>query len=391
MYKQTIRDIDVGAKTVIVRVDFNVPLDETGQIEDAFRIEAALPTIQYLLDQDCKLVLISHLGRPDGEKNKKYSLSPTASALADVIGEEVEFIDDCLKDIGEWKTRIKLLENLRFYPEEEKNDADFAQKLSRNGEIFVQDGFAVVHRAHASTDAITKFLPSVAGLLLENEVSTIKNAVEHPEKPVVTIIAGAKLETKLELIESFIDISDHLIIGGAMANTFLKAMGYEIGKSLYDDTLVDTARTLITEIKAAGVTLGLPLDDVAVARSVDASADRREIMTTNVEEDDIILDFGSSSASRVANVISDAKTVFWNGPIGMFELPKFAEASMVIAHKIAESGATSIVGGGDTANFIREYEMTDKFSFISTGGGASLELMAGRKLPGLEALLDKAR
>jgi 3-phosphoglycerate kinase len=392
--KKTISDIDLKDKAVVVRVDYNVPIRD-GQIADSYRIEMSMETINALLEQNAKIILISHLGRPEGEVKPEFSLRPEVEKLSELAKTDVKFASDC---VGEEASRavkelkngeILLLENLRFHKEEEANDMGFAKELASYGQVFVQDGFGVVHRAHASTDAITKFLPSVSGLLVEREVRTILKAIEHPKQPLVAIIGGVKIKTKIKLLEHLIAKSKILILGGAMANTFLKAKGLDVGNSLYDENELDTALRIIEECKNAEVELILPFLDVAVGKSLDVDEPRREVETDKIASDDIVLGLGEKTIKSIILNVSEAGSIIWNGPLGMTELNNFRESSIAVAEAIANSGVQSVVGGGDTAEFIRELNLMDKYTLVSTGGGASLELMSGGKLPGVEALLEK--
>jgi 3-phosphoglycerate kinase len=387
---KTLKDLDLAGKTVLVRVDYNVPVQD-GEVGDLLRIEASLPTLKYLHEQNCRQVLISHLGRPEGRVDPKYSLKPVAAKLAELMDHEIRFASDCVGD--EVAAQVKalpehgmiLLENLRFHPEEEANDPGFAAQLASLGEVFVQDGFAVVHRAHASTSGVAKLLPSGAGLLLEKEVKTITQALSDPKRPLVAIIGGAKVSDKIEVIETFIKRVDHLIIGGAMANTFLGAQGIKMGKSLHESDQFATARRLIDLAQQQKVDLVLPRD-VIVAKEISAAASARDANLDTVAEDDYILDLGPKSVLAMANTLAEAQTVIWNGPLGYTEYPQFRNASQKVAELIIDSGAHSIIGGGDTAAFVDAAGLHNKFSWVSTGGGASLELMAGKSLPGVEAL-----
>lgn len=403
-FKQTIRDVDVERQSVLVRVDFNVPLDRDGQIEDDFRIRAALPTLRYLLDSQCKIVLISHLGRPEG-RDKRYSLSLVAPRLAELLGRSVQFIDDCVGDKVRQIIRhspcgsVILLENLRFYPEEEADDQAFAKSLAKStgASFFVQDGFGVVHRAHASTHAITLQLPSFAGLLVEKEYDIITRTIEQPARPLVAVIGGAKVGDKIDLIKRFIDKADQILIGGAMANTFLKFKGYKIGQSLFeegqDEVLREIYRLAAEKVGPDKVDdfLVLP-EDVAVGRSVsDASQKRREVRVDAITEPEMALDIGSETIERFTNIVKKASTVVWNGPMGVANIKTFSFGSARLALAIASnSQVISVVGGGDTVDFVLDWDGQGgkSFTHISTGGGASMELMAGKKLPGIESLLD---
>lgn len=402
-FKETIRDVDLRGRTVLVRVDYNVPLTSEGGISDDLRIRASLPTLRYLLDQDCKIVVMSHLGRPRG-RQKKYSLAPVAAHLADLLGRPVRFIDDCVGDKVRQMVRhgrrgsITLLENLRYYAEEEADDLTFASSIAKStgAEYFVQDGFGVVHRKHASTHAITMFIPSVAGLLLEKEYMTITQVIKRPHHPLVAIFGGAKVSDKIGLIHRLMKNADAVLVGGAMANTFLDYKGYNIGSSKAE---IDQKSVLDEIYKEASQKVGvskvddfllLPID-VAVAREPRSNSVRREVGCDGVTSDEKILDIGTKTIENFSSVISGAKTVIWNGPLGYAEAEPFSIGSARIAMAIAQNQkATSIVGGGDTADFVLKWDGHDGASFthVSTGGGASMELMAGKKLPGVESLLD---
>jgi phosphoglycerate kinase len=392
--KKTIRDVELNGRTILLRADYNVPV-EGGQITDDYRLKKSLPTLEYLRRQNCKIIVCSHLGRPEGQVNPEFSLEPVAKRLGELLGIEVKFVpesvgDQALQAVKTMQTAdVLLLENLRFHAEEEANDREFAKLLAEPGEYFVQDGFGVVHRAHASTDAITEFLPSVAGLLLENEVQHLSVAVDNPLRPLVTIIGGAKIADKIELINRFLTQANTIIVGGAMANTFLAAQGYKVGKSLYDKDGMDEAKNILKQAERAGVELVLPMEEVAVATEVSESAERRDVMLDQVGDNDIILDFGKQAAERVVSLVEHAGTVIWNGPLGMTELKQFAYSSEKLADFIAEKHINCVVGGGDTSGFIASRGLSENFTHVSTGGGASLEFLSGKKLPGIEALLDK--
>ena len=402
-FKETIRDVDLRGRTVLVRVDYNVPLTSDGQISDDLRIRASLPTLRYLIEQNCKIIVISHLGRPDG-RQKKYSLAPVAAHLADVLGRPVRFVDDCVGDKVRQMVRyarrgsVTVLENLRFYAEEEADDLTFARSIVKatGAEYFVQDGFGVVHRAHASTHAITLCIPGVAGLLLEKEFMTITQVMQRPHHPLVAIFGGAKVSDKIGLIHRLMTKADTVLIGGAMANTFLRYKGYAIGASKaetdQDAVLDEIYRNAVEKVGAAQVDefLRLP-SDVAIAREPRANSVRREVMVGEVEADMKMLDIGTQTIEQFAEVIANAKTVIWNGPLGYAESKTFAIGSARTAMAIAQNEQVpSIVGGGDTADFVLKWDGHDGASFthVSTGGGASMELMAGKKLPGVESLLD---
>ena len=404
-FKRTIRNVPIDNKTVLIRADYNVPQNSSGAINDDLRIRASLPTIEYLLEHHCKVVIMSHLGRPEG-KEAKYSLRPVAKRLSDLLGRKVIFVEDTIGDKVTQavkkapKNAVILLENLRFYPEEEANDAKFAEKIAKStgARYFVQDGFGVVHRAHASTEAITHFIPSVSGLLLEREYVTITGAMEKPQRPLVAVLGGAKISDKITVVERFVDIADKIIIGGAMSNTFLKYKGHHMGASKVEDgqekvldgIYLAAHKKLDTSIDDFII---LP-DDVAVADEISETVKRRNIKLGNLDKKDISLDIGDASIERMVEEISKAKTVIWNGTLGYAEISEFAHGSARLALSLATQPQTaSIIGGGDTADFVLKWDGKggESFTHVSTGGGASLELMAGQKLPGIESLLDAPR
>jgi phosphoglycerate kinase len=402
-FKKTINSVLLHGETVLVRADYNVPLNKDGTIADDFRIRASLPTIKKLLEDNCKVVIISHLGRPEG-RDKKLSLEPAALRLSELLGEPVRFVDQTVGDKPKMAIKrapmrsVIMLENLRFYPEEEANDDDFAKKLAETSgaRYFVQDGFGVVHRAHASTDAITHYLPAVSGLLLEREYTTITNAMKSPKRPLVAVMGGAKVSDKIKVVDEFIKVADTLIIGGAMANTFLADRGDAMGKSKFE---ADQSETIATIYESAGEKVGedkvkefiiLP-SDLAVGKSVEPTEPRINKEANSLEPDDIALDIGDQSIEDMVRIVETAGTVIWNGTLGMAELPNFAHGSARLALTLASNPSiTSIVGGGDTADFVLNWDAKKggSFSHVSTGGGASLDLMAGEKLPGVESLLD---
>ena len=403
-FKQTIRDVPLDHATILVRADYNVPLNAKGEISDDLRIKASLPTLEYLLQRGCKVVIMSHLGRPDGKRNDAYSLEVVAGRLAKLLGRSIRFVDDCKGDRVRQvvkrapKNSIILLENLRYYPEEEANDHDFAKQIARDtsARYFVQDGFGVVHRAHASTDAITLCLPSVSGLLLEKEYTTITNAMAEPKRPLVAIMGGAKVSDKIAVIERFVAQADHILIGGAMANTFLRYQQKPVGNSKVETDQDDVLKAIYKAVEtksgefSADAFLHLPTD-VAVAREIDPAAKRRVIGIDEVAEEDIILDIGDKTIEAYTEILQTAGTVIWNGPVGYSEIPAFAHGSARIALALASTPeVTSIVGGGDTADFVLKWDGNEgqSFTHVSTGGGAGLDLMAGKKLPGVERLLD---
>jgi len=401
-FKLTIRDVPLDNQVVLVRADYNVPLNKKGEISDDLRIKASLPTLQYLHDHGCKIVIMSHLGRPEG-RDPKFSLEQVAVRLSELMDHHVEFVDDTIGDKVTQAIKksgphsITLLENLRYYKEEEADDEEFAKKIAKStgARYFVQDGFGVVHRAHASTHAITMCIPSVSGLLLEREYETITGAMQHPARPLVAVMGGAKISDKIAVIERFVHVADKIIIGGAMANTFLAYKGVNMGASMLE---TDQKDTLDRIYHAAYEKVGddvdnfiiLPLD-VAVATDTVPEAVRKSVGFENIGPDDKALDVGDRSITRIVEAVTDAKTVIWNGTLGYAELPEFAHGSARLALALAtQPETTSIIGGGDTADFVLKWDSADgaSFSHVSTGGGASLELMAGDKLPGIESLLD---
>ena len=394
MSKKTIRDIDLKGKRVIVRVDFNVPQDKEGKITDDNRIVGALPTIKYLVEQNAKVVLMSHLGRPKGEFNMKYSLAPAALRLSELLGRPVKMAKDV---IGEDADRIVaslkegevcLLENLRFHNEEEKNDPDFARKLSGYGDIYVNDAFGTAHRAHASTEGVAHYLPAVSGFLIEKELKFLGGAVEHPDRPFVAILGGAKVSDKIGVINNLLEKVDVLIVGGGMAYTFIKAQGGEIGKSLLEADRLEYALEMIEKAKAKGVKLLLPEDSVA-ADAYSNDANIQVVDSYKIPEGYLGLDIGPKAQKAFAEAIRGAKTVVWNGPMGVSEMSNFAAGTVAVAKAMAESEAVTIIGGGDSAAAVVQLGFGDKMSHISTGGGASLEFLEGKELPGIAALNDK--
>lgn len=404
-FKRTVKDVPVDYKTVLVRADYNVPLNKDGDISDDLRIRASLPTLRYLLRHHCKVVIMSHLGRPEG-RDASQSLEKVAGRLSELLKKEVIFVDDCSGDKVKQAVKrapansVILLENLRYYAEEEANDEAFAKNiaLSTGARYFVQDGFGVVHRAHASTDAITHFIPGVAGLLLEKEYVTITGAMEKPKRPLIAVMGGAKVSDKITVIERLVQVADRIIIGGAMANTFLKYKGYNIGASKVEDG----QEAVLDGIYGAAYdkSNGHPDDfimlpaDVAVAKDISESAERRNVGLGFVAQDDIILDIGEQAIENMVGAIEGAQTVIWNGTLGYAELPAFAHGSARLALELASHPeVTSIIGGGDTADFVLKWDGHggESFTHVSTGGGASLELMSGKKLPGVESLLDASR
>lgn len=403
-YKQTVRDIDVERQVALVRVDYNVPMKKDGTIDDDLRIRASLPTINYLLERQCKIVLMSHLGRPEG-REEQFSLAPVAARLAELLGQSVKFIDDCVGDKVYQTIKhapcgsVILLENLRFYAEEEADDMEFAKNIAKStgANIFVEDGFGAVHRAHASTHAITQFLPGFAGILLEKEVSMINRSMESPARPFVAIIGGAKISDKIDLIRRLIDRADRILIGGAMANTFLKFKGYDMGASLVEEGQEEVLREIYSlaadKVGPEKVDdfLVLPKDVAVGLDTDDADQPRREVSVENISAEEKALDIGTHAIERFADIIRTAGTVVWNGPVGLAEVKSFSIGSARVSLAIASNEQTvSIVGGGDTADFVLKWCGGEDtcFTHVSTGGGASMELMSGKKLPGVESLLD---
>ncbi len=394
MNKKTIKDIDVAGKRVLVRVDFNVPLDENKNITDDRRIQAALPTIKYLLDKGAKVVLMSHLGRPKGTAVAKYSLTPAAERLEILLDMPITKMADCIGEMVQGAVNgmpicsIVMLENVRFYAQEEKNDPEFAKQLAVLGEIYVNDAFGTAHRAHASTEGVAKYMPAVAGFLMEKELDYLGGAIADPKKPFVAILGGAKVADKIPVIDHLLDKVDTLIIGGGMVFTFLKAKGYEIGKSLLDEPGLELAKNAIAKAEAKGVKLLLP-EDIMVATEFKADADSKVVPADQMPADMLGMDIGPKSIETFSKAIMDAKTVVWNGPMGVFEMPKFAVGTKAIAEAMAESSATTIVGGGDSAAAVEQMGYAAEMSHVSTGGGASLEFLEGKVLPGVAALNDK--
>ncbi len=388
--KKTVRDVEVEGKRVLVRVDFNVPLAE-GKVTDDTRIRAALPTINYLLEHGARVILMSHLGRPKGKVVDELRLDPVAERLAELLGKPVRKLDDCVGPeveaaVAEMRSGdVALLENTRFYSEDESNDPAFARKLASLADIFVNDAFGAAHRAHASTVGLAEHLPSVAGFLMEKEIAFLGQALTAPKHPFVAVLGGAKVSDKIGVIDNLLTKVDSLLIGGGMANTFLKAQGYEIGQSLVEDDSLDVARETL---ERADERLALPVD-VVVADRFDAEAESKVVPVDQVPEDWRILDIGPETVELFKQKLAGAKTVVWNGPMGVFEFPRFAVGTEAIAHILAESGATTIIGGGDSVAAVEQAGLADKMTHISTGGGASLEFLEGKELPGVAALLER--
>ncbi|NOY99999.1 MAG: phosphoglycerate kinase [Chloroflexi bacterium] len=388
--KKTVRDIDVRGKRVLVRVDFNVPLKD-GAVMDDTRIRAALPTLEYLLEQGAALILCSHLGRPKGKVVPELSLRPVAAYLGQVMGKPVAFADDCIGPAAESAARalkpgeVLLLENTRFHAGEKKNDPAMAKQLAALADLYVDDAFGSAHRAHASTEGVTKFLPAVAGFLMEKELRYLGGMIADPMQPFVAILGGAKISDKIGVITNLLTKSDAILIGGGMANTFFKAQGYPVGDSLVEDEVLDVARQLIQE---AGSRLRLPFD-VVIADRFDADADHKVMPMGPIPDGWRILDIGPETVRAYSKVIQGAKTVVWNGPMGVFEFPAFAKGTFGLAQAVAESDAVSIVGGGESVAAVKQSGLAESITHISTGGGASLEMLEGKTLPGVAALQDK--
>ena len=393
--KKTVKDVDVRSRRVLVRVDYNVPLDAQGNVSDDKRITASLPTINYLLEQGARIILCSHLGRPKGEVKKEFSLAPVAKRLKELLPNvNIYFASDCIGEEAQQKAaalkdgEILLLENLRFHKEEEKNDPEFSKKLASLAEIYVSDAFGTVHRAHASTAGVAAYLPAVAGFLIGKELSIMGGALENPERPFVAILGGAKVADKIGVITNLLNKCDTLLIGGGMAYTFFKAMGYEIGDSLLDAESIDLAKQLMETAKEKGVKLLLPVDTV-VAKAFAADAEHMTVASNAIPAGWQGLDIGEKTRELFAAEIKNAKTVIWNGPMGVFEFPEFAKGTEAVAKACAECGGTTIIGGGDSASAVKKLGYADKMTHISTGGGASLEFLEGKVLPGVAALNDK--
>jgi phosphoglycerate kinase len=391
--KRSIRDLDVQGKTVLVRVDYNVPLDDEGHVADATRITATLPTLSYLREHGAKVVLMAHFGRPKGKVDPKYSLKPVAEELSRQLGVEVPLAPDSVGPEVERMVKalhpgdVLLLANVRFHPEEEQNDPAFSKQLASLGNLYVNDAFGAAHRAHASTAGIAEYLPSAAGFLMHKELEVLGGILENPKRPFVAIVGGAKVSSKLGVLESMLQRVDKLLIGGGMANTFLKARGLEVGTSLLEADLVQTAADLDRRAREKGVALLLP-EDVVVADKVAEGASVQVVDASNVPADRAIVDIGPKAAASYAKALDGAGTVFWNGPMGVFEIPAFAEGTKAVAQVLARSDAVTVVGGGESVAAVEQLGLADKMTHISTGGGASLELLEGRELPGVAALDD---
>ncbi|MCK5310578.1 MAG: phosphoglycerate kinase [Desulfobacteraceae bacterium] len=389
---QSVKNIDVSNKKVLVRVDYNLPMDDNQNITDDNRIKATLPLIEYLKAQGAIMILTSHMGRPNGERVPKLSLAPAGIRLSELLNQKVGFVDDCVGSkvedkVGQLKKgEILLLENLRFYKEEKSNDPDFSKKLASLCDIYVNDAFAVSHRDQASVTGITEFAPvSAAGFLLEKELKSFYDSVENPKKPLVAIIGGAKVSGKLEALQNMLKFVDKLIIGGAMANTFLKSQGVDTKGSLIEDDLVETAAAIAKQAKEKGVEFLLPID-LVTAPKLDNEAEVKEVDLDNIPDNWMALDIGTKTGELFAKALSDAGTIVWNGPMGVFEMDKFISGTKKVADAVADSNAFSVIGGGDTGLAVKKCNIAEKVSYISTGGGAFLHLMEGKELPAVKAL-----
>ena len=396
MDKKTVRDLDVAGKKVLVRVDFNVPLNDKGEITDDTRITASLPTIQYLLEQKAAVILMAHLGRPKGQVKPELSLAPVAKHLGKLLGKKILFAPDCVGEAAQAAAsklkpgHILLLENLRFHKEEEKNDMEFAEKLASLADLYVNDGFGVSHRAHASVEGVTHFLPAAAGFLLEKEIQYVGQAVTNPLHPFVAIIGGAKVSDKIGVISNLLDKVDTLLIGGGMANTFLAAQGYKMGKSLVEEDKLDLAKELLAKTKKNKVNMLLPTD-LVMAAAFAPDAEHVTEKVKNLNQAYMALDIGAETSKAYAEALADAKMIVWNGPMGVFEMDAFCKGTEAVAKAVAKSRATSIVGGGDSVAAIEKLGLAKRITHISTGGGASLEYLEGKVLPGVAALDDLRR
>ena len=394
MNKKTVRDIDVNGKKVLVRCDFNVPQDENGAITDNRRIVSALPTINYLIEHNAKVILCSHLGRPKGEVNPTFSMKPIAEELTKLLGKEVKLAKDVVgEDAHNLANNLNegdviLLENVRFEPGEEKNDEELSKQFASLAEIYVNDAFGTAHRAHSSTTGVASFLPAVSGFLIEKELNFMGNALNEPERPYMAILGGKKVSDKIGVIEALLDKVDSLMIGGAMAYTFFKSMGYNVGNSICEEDKLDLAKSIMSKAHSKGVNFMLPIDTVC-GKEFKADTETCTVKFNEMPDGWEGFDIGPETVKIYAEELKKAKTVIWNGPLGLFEFDAFANGTNEIARVLAESDAITVVGGGDSAAAIQKIGLSDKFSHISTGGGASLEFLEGKKLPGIEALQDK--
>jgi len=394
MSKKTLEDFNLAGKKVLVREDLNVPMDEEDKITDDTRIRAALPTIQYLSQKGAKVIIVSHLGRPKGEVNKKYSLLPVCKRLSELLNQQVAFAEDCIgekaeKSVSDMQIKdVLLLENVRFHAEEEKNDGEFARQLANLAEIYINDAFGTSHRAHASTVGVAEYLPAGAGFLMKKELETLGKALENPERPFVAILGGAKVSDKIGVIKNLLSKVDTLLIGGGMAYTFLKSQGYEIGKSLLEEDKLELAASLLNEAKERDVNILLP-DDVVIASEFSEAVPSKIVSISEIPKDMMGLDIGSKTQQKFSEVIKNAGTVVWNGPMGVFEMKAYAQGTLGVAKAMADSRAITIIGGGDSAAAVKQLGYAEAMTHISTGGGASLEFLEGKELPGVAVLMDK--
>ena len=392
--KKTIKDIDVKNKKVLMRVDFNVPLTPEGKVSDDTRIVKALPTIKYLKEQRAKIILMSHLGKPKGKVVEELRLEPVARYLSTLLNESVLMLSDCIGEEVEIKVDgmlegdIVLLENLRFHAEEENNDPEFAKKLVSLADVYVNDAFGTAHRAHASTEGVTKFIPAVAGLLMEEEINNLSNILEKPEHPLVCLVGGAKISTKIKVIEKLLERAEKVLLGGALVNNILIEKGQNIGKSKVEKEMAFEAKKLLPYLEEGENKLYMPLDYI-VASSPNENAKSRISNGTDLKDFEMILDIGPKTIAQYKEIINNSNMVIWNGPMGLFEIPKFAKGSYEIAQAVADSNAKSIIGGGETLDLVKSLGLEEKLTFVSTGGGAMLEFLEGKELPGIVALNDK--
>jgi len=395
MEKMTVRDIEVDGKRVLVRVDFNVPIDEkTGQITDDTRIRAALPTVEYLVDRGAKVILCSHLGRPNGKVVEELRLAPVGGRLSHILGRQVAVardsvgagVEDAVAELEDGN--VLLLENIRFHPEEEKNDAAFAQALARLADVYVNDAFGTAHRAHASTAGIASYLPAVSGFLMEKELKNLGGILTNPAHPFAALAGGAKLSDKIGMMENILDKVDSVLIGGGMAATFLKARSYKIGQSLVEDDKLELCARLMKHLEKNRVHILLPVD-VVVADRLDVEAEVKTVSVEDIPPDFRIVDIGQQTIEKFSQELTGCRTIFWNGPMGIYEIPQFAQGTKSMAKLLANLGAATIIGGGSTSEIVTEMRLADKMTFISTGGGASLKFLSGQPLPGVEVVMDK--
>ena len=390
MQLNTIKEADLKGKRVVIRVDFNVPL-KNGVVTDNTRIKAALPTVKYILEQGASLVVMSHFGRPKGQKNPDFSMAPIAKEFEALLGKPVKLAPDVIGDEVEAEVKalkpgeVLLLENVRFYKEEEANDPEFAKKLASYGDIYCNDAFGTAHRAHASTEGVSHYLPSYAGFLIEKEVKFMAPLLENPDKPFVAIIGGSKVSSKITVLESLVKTCDTIVIGGGMAYTFLNVLGNKIGKSLFEPDYVETAKAFLDKAAEKGVKVILPVDNVC-AKEFSESAEPILVDSDNISDDLMGMDIGPKTVKLIVDALKDAKSVVWNGPMGVFEFDAFAKGTEEVAKALADSNATTVVGGGDSVAAINKFHLADKISHVSTGGGASLEFLEGKVLPGIKAL-----